>query len=213
MQKSKLIIPIAVLGLLAFGAGNIRAQLTDLETVTVKFTLTLPGATTVKGDVTKTAVDKIRVTTKDLLNLIADNYDTNFPAGAQLVMVNRGFFFSVYNGDPGNGGTDLLDISTDLIGAEWNNDISKSTFNSSNDSYAFDNTYITYLAFNDNDFNDNQDRFNFFGQSRWKYSFNGKNGKFKGSIKAEGPVEGSLNYEDFVGTGTLTGKGKGTLRR
>jgi hypothetical protein len=211
MQKIKFITTIAVLGLLAFGAGNLRAQRADLETVTVKFTLTIPGATTVKGDVTKHAVDNIKVTTKDILNLIADNYDTNFPSGAQLVAVNWGFFFSVYNGDPNNGGTDLLNVGSDLIAASYKNDIAKTINNWSTGSETYNTTYIMYLSFDDNDFNDNQDKFDFYGLSHWKFSINGKNGKFSESFTAEGPVEGSISGNHFVGSGTLTGKGKGTV--
>jgi hypothetical protein len=209
MQKTKFTTTIAVLGMLTLGAGNLCAGMSDLETVTIKCTVTIPGATTVKGTVTKHAVDTMKVTTKDILNLIADNTSASFPSDAQLVMVDWQFF-SVYNGDPNGAGIDLLDVSSDLMSASYNNDISKSTRNSSTGSETYDNTYITYLTFDDSLFNDNGDYFHFFGLSNWKSSYNGNNGKFSESIHAQGPLEGSVSGDDFVGSGTMTGKGKGT---
>jgi hypothetical protein len=211
MQKTKFITTIAALGLLTFGTGSLRAGggIDDLETVNIQFTVTKHDATITNGVLVKETVAKMKVTTKDILNLIADNYGTNFPSGAQLVMVNWGFFFSVYDGDPNNGGTDLLNVGSDLIGADYKNDIRKTTRNSRTGSETYDNTYVTYLSFDDGDYNDDGNYFDFYGLSQWEASYNGTNGKFTESIKAQGPVEGSISGDDFVGSGTMTCKGKG----
>ena len=97
------------------------------------------------------------MTTKDILNLIASNYATTFPSGAELVENSYGDSFSVYTGNPNAGGTDLLDVSTSLFYGEYKTYIYNEKSNATTGSYTYSSTYNTYLHFNDASFNNNGD--------------------------------------------------------
>ena len=83
MKKIKLLVAVAIAGLLGLSA---RAAVSGYDLVTVKATILAQTNETVSGSTTKYNVAKFKVTSKDVLKLIAAEFSTNFPAGAQLAV-------------------------------------------------------------------------------------------------------------------------------
>jgi hypothetical protein len=98
MKKIKLLSAIAMAGFLGLSA---RAAIpVDYSSVNIKLTVLFQTNNTTSGSVTKFNVDKIKVTNKEVLNQVTNEFGT-LPAGAQLV-VNFGFYdgpFAVANKD------------------------------------------------------------------------------------------------------------------
>jgi hypothetical protein len=80
MKKIKLLVAVAIAGLLGLSA---RATVVSgYELVTVKGTILVQTNDTLS----KNSVEKLKITNKDVLKLIAAEFSTNFPAGAQLAV-------------------------------------------------------------------------------------------------------------------------------
>ncbi len=85
MKKIKLLVAVAIAGLLGLST---RAAVSGYDLVTVKATILAQTNNTASGSTTKYNVVKFKVTSKDVLKLIAAEFSTNFPAGAQLAVDN-----------------------------------------------------------------------------------------------------------------------------
>ena len=105
MKKFKLLTAVALAGLLGLSA---RAALpANFSSVNFKLTVLIQAASTGSGTTTKFNVTKLKITNKEVLNQVTNEFGA-FPAGAQLVLAGNGFFggtFSVLAKD----GTVLLD--------------------------------------------------------------------------------------------------------
>jgi len=86
MKKIKLLVAVAIAGLLGLSARAV--VITNYDLVTVKATVLAQTNDTYnsKDTVTYYNVAKFKVTSKDVLKLIAAEFSTNFPAGAQLAV-------------------------------------------------------------------------------------------------------------------------------
>jgi hypothetical protein len=85
MNKYKLLVAVAVAGLLGMSA---RAAITAFDPVKIKGTILVQTNDTTKGSTTKYNVTKIKVTNKDILKLVENEFEVTFPAGAQLAVDN-----------------------------------------------------------------------------------------------------------------------------
>jgi len=91
MKIFKLLSAIAMAGLLGLSA---RAAIpVDYSTVNIKLTVLAQTNNTTSGSTTKFHVVKMKVTNKDVLNQVTNEFNTTFPAGAQLVL-----FFGFFDG-------------------------------------------------------------------------------------------------------------------
>ena len=206
MNKFNTLKTIVALGLLAFGVTTV-ALAQERQIASFALALNIQGPTTSSGPVDTYTVTKVKLTTKDILNLIASNYGTTFPSGAELVMNDYGGSFSVYTGNPNTDGTNLLNVSTSLFNGEYKTYVYNEKYNNATGSETYNSTYNTYLYFNDSSFNNNGNFFDYVGTTTYSYSYNGSTGKFKESIKAAGPIEGTFYGYPFTGTGAITTKG------
>jgi hypothetical protein len=91
MAAQKIMAGTMALACLALGAGGLHAQVT--EVLTIKTTALVQGGSSSSYDQktgitthTSAAPTKHRVTTKDLLALLAADYNITFPSGAKLVI-------------------------------------------------------------------------------------------------------------------------------
>ena len=133
MKKTVLLAGMITLGLLGLNTGSVQAAaptnvLTSTFAIVGLFMPTNQPVLTTNASGTvltvKFTAKAVKITTKDLLNLLATEFNTTFPAGAQLAL---GF-----NGDSGfevldKDGNFLLDVST----------------NAADSSYVFDTTNFT----------------------------------------------------------------------
>src|ERR1035438_8837161 len=94
MKKFKLLTAVALAGLLGLSA---RAALpANFSSVNFKLTVLIQAASTGSGTTTKFNVTKLKITNKEVLNQVTNEFGA-FPAGAQLVLAGNGFFGGTFS--------------------------------------------------------------------------------------------------------------------
>ncbi len=211
MKLIKTFVVLAALSLMGFGAANLRA-VSYPDVANIAWTLSVQGPPTTNHNVITWKTMKVKATTKDLLNLIAENYGhaDGYFNGDVLVMWDL-YSFSVYSADPHKGGIDLLDVSTSLLSATYHNYIYNESYNQVSLAESYTSTYITYLSFDDSSFNNDGTLFTFYGSTSYRYNI-GSTGKWTESLTAQGTAEGyifggGLFGDNFVATGKFTASG------
>jgi hypothetical protein len=205
MKKFKILSAIAMAGLLGLSA---RASFpTDFSTVKIKLTVLIQTNDTFPGSSTKFNVTKLKVTNKEVLMQVANQFGA-LPSGAQLVLNSDGFFggtFSVLNKD---GTVFLANVSSstnlyELNIENNNNDIFTGSENSSKETFD-----ITTAA----DFfwhaGTGTDHLEIFGPATVKDTF-GSNTDPE-SFKFIGAEDGELSSHAAIVTGSVSGHGKDT---
>jgi len=116
----KIILSIAAaIGLLGLGAGNVSAAWVNTNAMLVQIQMSGLGQTNASGTIvtnaagvqtTTISATPVALTTKDLLKMLEVEFNTNFPAGAQLAYGLAGgvsgFFVTDASGNP------ILDVSS-----------------------------------------------------------------------------------------------------
>jgi hypothetical protein len=125
MKKFALLAGMITLGLLGLNTGSVQAAASTNELISTFAIVGLfaptnnPVITTnASGTVitAKLTAKAVKIATKDLLNLLATEFNTNFPAGAQLAMnLNSGSRFVVLD----KNGNLLLDVSTNAADSSY----------------------------------------------------------------------------------------------
>lgn len=202
---SQLAVAVAVAGLFVVSA---RASLPDgYSSVKIKATAYIQEGTTTGGSGAKFTITKVKVTNKEMLNLIASTWDYSFADGTQLVIDNVwDGLFSVLNKD----GAVIISNASDYDDSSWELYTSvenrvytgKETSSSLTENY----TATAYLHWQD-EFG--EDYFDIFGPSSIKDSY--KPGQSKESFKISGGGNGRWMDDNVVVEGKVSGSGKNNI--
>jgi hypothetical protein len=208
MRKIKLLI-----GIVAFGIGLAASAPADSWLV-VNFRLKaiLQGpATTIGHNYVAKPTTPVKITTKDILNLIAENnsHPDGYYDGDLLVQDQRLQDFFVYSGDPNAGGINLLSIDYGLMGTSVYTRVESDVDNLVNGSYNYNWRYITDIHLNDFSYANAGNVIFFYGTSNRTIKHLGSDPlNITDSLKAQGFADGTLGHTSFYATGTETGAGK-----
>jgi hypothetical protein len=211
MKKFKLLSAIAMAGLLGLSA---RAALpSGFSSVSIKLTVLLQTNNTAVHSTTKFNVTKLKVTNKDVLQVVANEFTGTFPGavvptGAQLVLAGDGFFGGTFSVLAKDGAVLLANASSNTNEYELqisnnNNDI----YTGGDTSTAETFTIVTAADF----FWQDATAANFleiFGPATVKDTF--KASGDPESFKFSGAEDGFLGGRDAIVTGSVAGKGKDT---
>jgi hypothetical protein len=123
MRNYALLMAATVFGLLGFHAGSVSAASSNTNATTVRFSFTAsmqgPIQAVTNGTATNviSKLNKFRFTNKDMLTLLASEFSTVFPDGAQLGMVmgSSSFDFVVLD----KAGNILRNVSTNLSDSSY----------------------------------------------------------------------------------------------
>jgi hypothetical protein len=204
MKRTQLLVAVAVAGLLGMSA---RASLPDgYSSVKIKLTALMQAPNTSTSSSTKYNITKVKITNKEMLNLIATEFSTSLGDGSQLVLNN--FWngtFSVLNKD---GAVILSDVSSNEdsweLYTEYDNYVYTGKSSSSSTKYNY--TSIGYLYWQDgSDYN----YFEVYGEASVDDSY--KDSGSKESFKLTGSDNGQWNGDSAVVSGTVSGSGKNNL--
>jgi hypothetical protein len=207
MKRSQQIVAVAVAGLMGMSA--LASSLPDgYSSVKIKLTVVMQAASTSSSSSVKFNTTKVKVTNKEMLNLIASHWGASFGDGTQLVLDN--FWdgqFSVLNkdglvliGDASDDGDTDWELYT---GAESRVYTGKSTDTSISEKY----TAVGYFHWNDaSDYN----YLNIYGEA--SISDSGKApSTSKEKFKLNGAGNGQWQGDSAVVTGTISGSGKNNV--
>jgi|GEM_PF-2880777 len=197
-MKTSQVIAAAAFGLMTQLPGMVQAQ---TNVVFASLTVAVQGPTTTKGALTMQTIKYFSVSTKDLLKLIADNLNTNFPAGAQLVLEDE-TTFAVYTAHPRALGTKILDVPSDLLSADDNYDLNggsgddlyQGTDNNATGAYAGYQLELIRVRFNDANYNDNGTSFTFVAKATEPDNYNPVTHVYKQSMMVTAGI-GSGHYQ------------------
>jgi hypothetical protein len=207
MKRMQLVVAMAVVGLLGMSA---RASLPDgYSSVKIKLTALMQAPSTTSSSSTKYNTTKVKITNKEMLNLIATDYSTTLGDGSQLVLNNIwSGTFSVLNKD----GAVLIGNASDDGETDWSlytsveSRVYSGKDSSSSSTYNYD--AIAYLHWNDDD---DYNYFAVFGATTIDDSY--KSSGDKESFKINGADNGQWNGSTAVVSGTVSGSGKNNLPR
>jgi hypothetical protein len=208
MKRSQQIVAVAVAGLMGMSA--LASSLPDgYSSVKMKLTVTMQAASTTSSSSVKFNTTKIKVTNKEMLNLIASQWDMSFGNGTQLVLNNIwSGTFSVLNKD---GLVLISNASSDDNGWSFYTRVENYVYTGkgtkSSVSYKYD--AIAYLSWTADD-GTNSDYFEIFGQASIKDSGKESSGS-KESFKLSGASNGQWDGDNAVVSGTVSGKGKNNV--
>ena len=204
MKRNQLLVAVAVAGLLGMSA---RASLPDgYSSVKIKLTALMQAPTTSTSSSIKYNTTKVKITNKEMLNLVATEFGVTLGSGSQLVLNN--FWdgtFSVLNKDGavliGNASSneDEWELYTDT-----DNYVYTGKETSSSTTYNYD--AIGYLYWQDGA------AFNYFevyGETTIADSY--KSSGTKESFKLNGADDGQWMGDDAVVSGTVSGSGKNNI--
>jgi hypothetical protein len=204
MKRSQLLVAVAVAGLLGMSA---RASLPDgYSSIKIKLTALMQAPSTSTSSSVKYNTTKVKITNKEVLNLIATEFSTSLGDGSQLVLNN--FWsgdFSVLNKDGaviiGNASSneDSWELYTDYDNYV---DTGKSTSSSTKYSY----TAIGYLYWQDGA---GYNYFEVYGEASVDDSY--KSSGTKQSFKLNGADNGQWNGDSAVVSGSVSGSGKNNI--
>jgi hypothetical protein len=216
MKKFKQSVLWAVLGFAVCVAGQLQAQTVIPMPLIAKLTIQRQGLsdapTAGNTNLLKSTIIKVKVTAKDLLNLVAVAYNTTF-SNATLVVDD-------VNGDVlvvDSSGAVLKNATTDGFFENFFNSESNDIFSGTLDNVGFA-AAITDIFSNELNFHDNphNNSFELFGMETFKVSENSQ-GKFTDSFVLTGAGTGELETPPgggngtslFIINGSVSGKGTG----
>jgi hypothetical protein len=204
MKRIQLVVAVAVAGLLGMSA---RASLPDgYSSVKIKLTALMQAPNTSTSSSTKYNTTKVKVTNKEMLNLIATEFATSLGDGSQLVLNN--FWsgtFSVLNKD---GAVILSNVSSNEDSWElytsYDNYVYTGKSTSSSTKYSYD--MIGYFYWQDGaDVN----YLEIYGATTVDDSY--KSSGTKESFKITGSDDGEWMGDSVVVSGTVSGSGKNNV--
>jgi hypothetical protein len=205
MKKIKLMTVIAMAGLVGMTARAVVS--TGLETVNIKLTILTQGTNTETSSTTKFNVHKVKVTNKDILKLIAQEF-TNLPAitnkGTKLAL--NGFFSGDFvvldktNGIILANASSVTNADSYNLSFDTDNEVDSGVETDSKEVDVFtDVAFLDYASADDNTFFDLQ------GLAVVKETFADKSPE---SFKFGGSGDGAFHGTDAVVIGTASGAGK-----
>jgi hypothetical protein len=205
MKRSQILVAVAVAGLLGMSA---RASVPDgYSSVKIKLTALMQAPSTTTSSSIKYNTTKVKITNKEMLNLIATEYDASLGDGSQLVLNNIwSGTFSVLNkdgavliGNASSGVEDAWELYTDT-----DNYVYTGKYTGASGKYSYD--AIAYLYWVDgNDYN----WFEVYGETTIDDSW--KDSGSKESFKITGSDNGQWNGSSAVVSGTVSGSGKNNI--
>jgi hypothetical protein len=204
MKRSQLLVAIAVAGLLGMSA---RASLPDgYSSVKIKLTALMQAPDTTTSSSTKYNITKVKITNKEMLNLIATEFGASFGDGVQLVLNN--FWsgtFSVLNKD---GAVILSNVSSNEDSWELYTDYDNYVYTgkSSSSSTKYSYTTIGWLYWQDGSA---YNYFEVYGEASVDDSY--KDSGTKESFKLTGSDNGQWMGDSAVVSGTVSGSGKNNI--
>lgn len=205
MKSIKLSALFAALGL-AFTA--VTSQANPYFNCNVQATIYEQAPSTTNGTKTVYNVNKIKITTKDILNLIAENYGhaDGYYNGASLVEYDLEGSFYIYNGNPNKGGTEITSVDDYLLWDGYDMIFPENGFyNRANGSYNYGYHFVYGLHFTDYYYNNYGYNFKLTGAATSDWTYSNSTG-FKGSsFSATGPIDGYIWGNYFSGAGTVNG--------
>jgi hypothetical protein len=204
MKRMQLVVAVAVAGLLGMSA---RASLPDgYSSVKIKLTALMQAPNTSTSSSTKYNITKVKVTNKEMLNLIATEFATSLGDGSQLVL---NYFwsgtFSVLNKD---GAVILSNVSSNEDSWELYTDYDNYVYTgkSSSSSTTYNYETIGWFYWQDGaDYN----YLEVYGQASVDDSY--KSSGTKESFKLSGSDNGQWNGDSAVVSGTVSGSGKNNI--
>ena len=204
MKRSQLLVAIAVAGLLGMSA---RASLPDgYSSVKIKLTALMQAPTTTTSSSAKFNTTKVKITNKEMLNLVATEFAVTLGDGAQLVLNN--FWsgtFSVLNKD---GAVIIGDASENEDSWELYTDYDNSVYtgkeNSSSTTYNYD--AIGYFYWQDGA---GTNYLEIYGATTVSESY--KSSGTKEKFKITGADDGEWMGDEAVVSGTVSGSGKNNI--
>lgn len=202
MKYTKMLAGVAALGLLVFNATVTQAA--QKLVFDVKLNIQSQGIASTNGSSQKFNVDKTKGTTQDLLGLLAEHYDTTYPAAAELVLVDNGTFV-VYSSDPNKGGSVLTIVEASVLKYSESVAVYQEKSNSSNGSYNGTRNFVMTL-----EFHDGVNNMTLSGYATDTYSGNDQSGNYKRSIRATVAGTGTDSQGALVVNGSATAKGDGS---
>jgi hypothetical protein len=214
MKMSQLVVAVAVAGLLGMSA---RASLPDgYSSAKVKLTLLMQAADTTTSSSIKFSTMKVKVTNKEILNLIASQWGVSLGDGAQLVLDN--FWDGQFSVLSKEGAVVIGDASeygdTDWslwTGVQYNfsagQDASVYSGKGTDTSISYKYDAIGYFYWTDaNDINN----FEIYGEATINDSAKMDKGS-KEKFKLSGADYGYWQGDNAVVTGTISGSGKNNV--
>jgi hypothetical protein len=217
MKRTKLIIGMAALWVLALGAPSVQAQ--SIVPTKLTFKLAVQAQDMYEQQVGtspnfKSTIFKAKVTNKEILQLLELACDRSF-TGDTIAMDDVEGDFVVLDSS-GNVVTNVTagGILSNFFDSEDKDYLEKGTHNDATGSENYTWTYFNALQFADSA---NGNSFRVSGIEEWKYVYNGNNGKYTDSFKftASGagalgtPLDGGDTVDFFLLSGTITGKASG----
>ena len=212
MKKMKLLVAVAVAGLLGLSAH--AAPSANFSPVKIKLTALVQapdtGTSTIKFNVTK-----IKITNKEVLGLVEDEYGDSFPAGAQLVVDNfwDGLFSvldkdgAILRADASNG---VGDDAYELYIGEIVNRVFTGSGTDTKETFKY--TMVGNFFYQDSVGQlGGGDFFGVTGFTTVNDSFNFNSETSKESFKLEGAGNGRLSGDNAVVSGKVSGSGKNNV--
>jgi hypothetical protein len=197
MKRFKLAVVMTTAGMLAVAA---NAQFLEFRLTAYQQGLLEEE---VKPDVYRCTIDKVRITTKDVLDLIGSYYETNFPAGARL-----------YEPDEGDtqvldtNGVVLLEIGSDVFELQGSDGVYAGVDNhKTNGVFSFKALTNVRMRLAVSESN----HFEIAGLTTVHQSASYRKGTFKFSANMKAAGDGYLGGEHSVISGRVTGKDSGVL--
>jgi hypothetical protein len=185
-------------------AGCVLAAAAGAEIIDVKLTACQQGleGSPIKANVYKSTVVKVRITTKDVLDLIATAYATNFPAGAKLFVADGNA--QVLN----TNGAVLLDVDAGIFEAEGGEEVySGLEKDTATGSYSERGSSVGHFYLDVGE----DDHFYVGGLVAYQYSEAYSTGKYKTAFSMNAAGDGYFGGDFSVLSGKVTGKGAGEV--
>jgi hypothetical protein len=205
MKRSQLIVAVAVAGLLGMSA---RASLPDgYSSIKIKLTALMQAPPTTTSSSTKFNITKVKVTNKEMLNLIATEYATTLGDGSQLVLDNvwEGDF-SVLNKD---GAVLIGNASSNEDDWELFTEVESNVYTGKGTDTSITENYDAIIWFHWNDGSD-YNYIDLFGAGTIDDSGKMDKGS-KEKFKMSGGDNGQWMGSGAVISGTISGSGKNNV--
>jgi hypothetical protein len=207
MKRSQLLVAVAVAGLLGMSA---RASLPDgYSSIKIKLTALMQAPSTSTSSSVKYNTTKVKVTNKEMLNLIATEFDTTLGDGSQLVLDNVwNGNFSVLNKD---GAVLIDDASTGAAEDSWElyTEVESRVFTGKETSTSITQNFDAVIYFHWNDGSD-YNYIDLFGAGTIDDSGKMDKGS-KEKFKMSGGDNGQWMGSGAVISGTISGSGKNNV--
>jgi hypothetical protein len=86
--RNNLLMAMGTMGLLVAATGRLQAADAIPMTINIQATATRQDTETYHDPVYRFSISTVKITTKDILNLVADHYGPHFRSGSKLVLTN-----------------------------------------------------------------------------------------------------------------------------